>query len=208
MNTQRPPIRCSCGVPRTLVIPVGLAVSSLVEKLPRVQITRGWISSTCFSRYGRQESISSGWGSRFPGGRHLRTFAMKTSSRFSPIPSSRSVRKAPARPTNGRPWRSSSAPGASPDEHQVGIGIAGPEDHPVSRLRQRAALADRGPVVDLDERLAARLGVAHEPCRRRAADRSAARCRLKRSLAPPRSTPRLLSRRRFWLGVICRCSGA
>ena len=32
--------------PRTLVIPVGLAVSSLVEKLPSVPITRGWISST------------------------------------------------------------------------------------------------------------------------------------------------------------------
>ena len=31
-----------------------------------------------------------------------------------PIPSSSSVSSAPARPTNGSPWRSSSAPGASP----------------------------------------------------------------------------------------------
>src|SRR4051812_7783951 len=86
-------------------------------------------------------------------------------------------------------------------EHQVRVGVSGPEDDPVARLRKGAALADRGLVVDLYQRLAASLGAAHELPRRRAADLSAARCRLKRSLAPPRPVPRLSSRRRFWLGV-------
>src|SRR5512144_1987208 len=96
------------------------------------------------------------------------------------------------------------------DEDQVGVGVARPEDDPGAGRRQRAALADRGLVVDLDQRLAACLGVAHEPRppRRRAARFSAARCCLTRSLAPPRSVPRLSSRRRRWFGVSCRCSGA
>ena len=36
--------------------------SSLVEKLPRVQITLGWISLTCSNKYSWQDSISLGWG--------------------------------------------------------------------------------------------------------------------------------------------------
>ena len=52
---------------------------------------------------------------------------MKTSSRFSPIPSSRSVRKPPARPTNGRPWRSSSAPGASPTNIRSASALPAPK---------------------------------------------------------------------------------
>ena len=63
-------------------------VSSFVEKLPSVQSTFGSISSIFLWRNGLQASISSGWGSRFPGGRDWRTFAMKTSSRASPISSS------------------------------------------------------------------------------------------------------------------------
>ena len=90
---------------------------------------------------------------------------MKTSSRFSPIPSSSSVRKPPARPTKGRPWRSSSAPGASPTNIRSASALPDTEDHPVAGLRERTALADRGLVVDLDQRLAAGLGVAHDHLR-------------------------------------------
>ena len=46
----RPPSSWTCGVPRTLVIPTGLPVNSLVAKLPSVQRTRGSISRTCSNR--------------------------------------------------------------------------------------------------------------------------------------------------------------
>ena len=49
-KTVRPPSVCTCGVPRTRVIPVWLPVSSLVAKLPSVAITRGSISSIWRSR--------------------------------------------------------------------------------------------------------------------------------------------------------------
>ena len=65
-------------------MPVGSPRSSLVEKLPSVQITVGWISSTWRSRYSWQFSISTGCGSRLPGGRHLSTLAMNTSARAQP----------------------------------------------------------------------------------------------------------------------------
>ena len=45
------------------------------------------------------------------------------------------VSNCPARPTNGSPWRSSSAPGASPHEDQPGVGIAHAEDGLRPRLR-------------------------------------------------------------------------
>ena len=51
-KTVRPPSSCTCGVPRTLVIPVGLPLSSLVAKLPRVQTTVGSISRTCSEEVG------------------------------------------------------------------------------------------------------------------------------------------------------------
>ena len=44
-----------------------------------------------------------------------------------PIPSRISSSSCPARPTNGSPWRSSSAPGRLADEHQVRVGVAGAE---------------------------------------------------------------------------------
>src|SRR5680860_1277704 len=49
-KTVRPPSAHTCGVPLTLVIPVGSPLSSLVAKLPRVQTTRGSISRTCSNR--------------------------------------------------------------------------------------------------------------------------------------------------------------
>ena len=52
------------------------AGEELVAKLPSVAITFGSISSIWRKRCGSHASISSGCGSRLPGGRHLRTFAM------------------------------------------------------------------------------------------------------------------------------------
>ena len=80
---------------------------------------------------------------------------MKTSSRVSPISPSSWLSSCPARPTNGSPWRSSSAPGRLADEHQVGVGVAGAEDGLGPRLgaagsgcssrpRGRARSAPRG----------------------------------------------------------------
>jgi hypothetical protein len=58
------------------VIPVGLPESSFVAKLPSVATSVGRISSIWWKRCDSQASISSGCGSRFPGGRHLSTFAI------------------------------------------------------------------------------------------------------------------------------------
>ena len=46
----RPPSSWTWGVPRTLVIPVGLPLRSLVAKFPSVQTTVGSISCTCSNR--------------------------------------------------------------------------------------------------------------------------------------------------------------
>ena len=59
-----------------------------------------------------------GPGSRLPGGRHFKTFAMYTCSRGNPMASSMELSSCPARPTKGSPRRSSSAPGASPTMSQ------------------------------------------------------------------------------------------
>ena len=72
-RTARLPSVSTSGRPCTRVIPVGSSRSSLVEKLPSVQITLGWISSTWRYRYPLQFSISAGCGSRLPGGLHLST---------------------------------------------------------------------------------------------------------------------------------------
>ena len=58
------------------VIPSFVCNSSLVAKFPSVTTTAGSMKPSCASRYGRQVSISTGSGSRLPGGRHFTTFAM------------------------------------------------------------------------------------------------------------------------------------
>ena len=70
-NTVRPPRRVHLRTAVNPGDPGRLPVSSFVAKLPRVAITCGSISSIWRSRYGQQASISSGCGSRLPGGRHL-----------------------------------------------------------------------------------------------------------------------------------------
>jgi hypothetical protein len=57
-------------------MPVGFADRSFVAKLPSVATTVGSISSIWRKRCDSHASISSGCGSRLPGGRHLSTFAM------------------------------------------------------------------------------------------------------------------------------------
>src|SRR5436309_7669071 len=108
------PIVTSCSTPCTRVIPVGLPERSFVAKFPSVATTVGRISSSWRKRCGSQAAISSGCGSRFPGGRHLRTLAMKTSSRAIPISVRSFSSSLPAAPTNGTPCWSSWNPGASP----------------------------------------------------------------------------------------------
>src|ERR1051325_6854832 len=78
------------------------------------RITAGFTSSIWRSRYGRQAAISSYWGTRFSGGRHLTTLQMNTRSRGSSIAARILVSSSPAGPTNGRPVSSSQRPGPPP----------------------------------------------------------------------------------------------
>ena len=114
-------------LPRSFVMPSLVSSSSLVAKLPSVTITRGRISASWRSSHGAHASISSGCGSRLPGGRHFTTFAMYTSARVSPMPSMSWVSSCPARPTNGSPLQVFLLARALADEHQVGVGAADAE---------------------------------------------------------------------------------
>ena len=61
---------------RNRVMPVFVSSSNLVAKLPSVITILGRINPIWRSSHGLHVSISSGSGSRFPGGRHFTTFAM------------------------------------------------------------------------------------------------------------------------------------
>ena len=82
---------------------------------PIARIIFGCKTSICASRKALQAAHSSCSGSRFLGGRHftifaIKQFALRSSSMALSILSS----SCPARPTNGKPCRSSSSPGPSP----------------------------------------------------------------------------------------------
>src|SRR5438552_4579513 len=81
---------------------------------PRIRTTLGLTSSSCCWRYGEHASASLGIGSRFIGGRHLRTLVMYTSDLLKEMRPSSVSRSLPAAPTKGSPCRSSLNPGASP----------------------------------------------------------------------------------------------
>src|SRR5437879_7361225 len=81
---------------------------------PRMSTTFGLMSSSCCLRYGEHASATLGIGSRFMGGRHLRTLVMYTSDRLKEMRPSRVSSSLPAAPTKGSPCRSSLKPGASP----------------------------------------------------------------------------------------------
>ena len=85
-----------------------------IEYRPSVTTTAGSSASSWRRRNGAQAAISSGCGSRLSGGRHFTTLVMNTSSRCQPIEPSSWTSSPPARPTNGRPSRSSLKPGPSP----------------------------------------------------------------------------------------------
>ena len=89
---------------------------------------------------------------------------MNTSSRASPTSASSSSSSLPARPTKGRPCRSSCWPGRLAHEHQVGVGVAGPEHHLGAGLVQRAPLAAASLVVERDQLLAALGGGTARAC--------------------------------------------
>lgn len=71
--------------------------------------------------------ISSSVGSRLPGGRYLRMFAMYASSRDSPMLCRSLSSSFPAAPTKGMPAISSLAPGASPMKRMSAWGFPLPK---------------------------------------------------------------------------------
>ena len=88
----------------------------------------GWISSIWRKRCGSHAEISSGIGSRFPGGRHLSTFAMKTSERSRPMPA-RSLSSELAGLADERDSLLVLVEaGRLADEHQVCVRVTGAED--------------------------------------------------------------------------------
>ncbi len=89
-------------------------------------MSEGSRTSSWRRRNGAQAAISSGSGSRFSGGRHFTTLVMKTSSRRQPIEPRRRTRRSPARPTKGRPSRSSFIPGPSPTKTTSVLGCPSP----------------------------------------------------------------------------------
>src|SRR5712692_1165808 len=94
---------------------------------PRQMMNLGLRSSICLYRWGVHASISEICGSRLFGGRHLRMLQMYTSSRFIPTASIILFNNCPAFPTNGSPWASSSAPGASPINMTSARGLPTPK---------------------------------------------------------------------------------
>ena len=75
----------------------------------------------------RSPAAGSGRCPRTSGGRDFSTLAMKTCSRESPISTRSSFKSWPARPTKGSPWRSSSAPGASPTNIRSASALPAPK---------------------------------------------------------------------------------
>ncbi len=84
-------------------------------------------SFSCACRNNRlHASISAGSGLRLLGGRHLSTLQMYTLSRGKPTLMRSRSSSFPARPTKGRPVRSSSWPGASPTTTSAAAGSPSP----------------------------------------------------------------------------------
>src|SRR5690606_14606737 len=84
-------------------------------------MSRRYSSSAC--KYGRHRLISPCFGVLLSGGRHLTTLVTCAATRVSPCRASSTHRSCPLGPTNGRPWRSSSAPGASPTTAKAGLSL-------------------------------------------------------------------------------------
>ena len=85
---------------------------------------------------------------------------------FFAVPSIICVSSCPARPTNGMPCASSSAPGPFADEDQRGLLVAHPKHDLVAALVQAAAAAIADVFDDLEQRVASGEGRQfHGGCR-------------------------------------------
>ena len=142
------------------MIPVGFAVRSFVAKLPRVAITRGWIRSIFVSSHGRQTSISSGWGSRLPGGRQQQDVVDEDVVAAEADALEQLAEELARAADERQPGAVLLGAGRLADEHQVGVRVAGAEHDLGAGLRERAARAGRGLAVDLDQALAALRGLS------------------------------------------------
>src|SRR3989442_348913 len=114
--------------PRSLPIASFVRSSACVATLPSERITLGWITLSLSARNGAQAASSSASGLRLPGGRHKTALVIKASvSRERFTDASIFVSSCPARPTNGSPCASSSAPGPSPITTNPAVGLPEPK---------------------------------------------------------------------------------
>ena len=118
------------------------------EKRPRVTTTAGSSTASCRPGTGRRRPSRPARGSRLPGGRHLTTFVMKTSSRRQPIERSRSVRRPPAAPDERPPLLVLVLPGPSPTKTTSVSALPSPGTARVRPRREPAARAAPDLVVD------------------------------------------------------------
>ena len=154
------------------MIPAGLPERSFVAKFPSVATSFGSISSICRKRCGSHAAISSGSGSRFPGGRHLRTFATKTSARVSPMPVEQLVEQLSRLPDERDALLVLVEPRRLAHEHEVGVRAPGAEHDLRAALRERAPRAGRRLLRVLPERRCALDGIHRDVSLRRARMRS------------------------------------
>ena len=110
-----------------------------MEKLPSVQITVGSISSTWRSRYSWQFSISTGCGSRLPGGRHLSTLQIHTSGALESDLLQQLVQQPARAPDERQALLVLAGARRLAHEHQLGVRVAGAEHDRLARGRELGA---------------------------------------------------------------------
>ena len=186
-RASRAPVAGSAGREVPWTCPIRSPGMNVPERVrPSVTTTAGSSTSSWRRRYGAQAAISSGCGSRLPGGRHFTTLVMKTSSRRQPTDSMQlDQQTGPSAPTNGRPGLVLVAPGSLADEHDLRVGAALPRHGPGSRLRRSAAAgAARGPPPRSPRARPAPSVVRHVGRRRTRRRRARAAARAGRDPAP------------------------
>ena len=124
------------------------------------------MSSMMRSTNGMQVATSVEVGLRLPGGRQKTVLVMKTLVRSRAIEASMRSSSRPLGPTNGRPWRSSSSPGASPIRTIRACGLPSPNTRLVAVLLSGQASNPASDGAQLVQRSGA-VGRARRRCRRR-----------------------------------------
>ena len=160
-KTVRPPSSCTCGVPRTFVIPVGLPVRSFVAKLPSVAITRRLdqldgavqVGTASLDLVGLRVAVAGRAAPENVGDEHVVACDPDLGEKLRQQ-SSGAPHKRLALAVLLRAW-------ALADEHQAGVGVTRAEHHLGPGLRQTALGAHGRLAVDLDEPLAALGGLRH-----------------------------------------------